>query len=190
MNHPDQDFAQYILRGIEQGFRVGFDPMRADLQSARRSLLSAMERPDVIEKYLAKEMSAGRVVQVAPGLAEAVYCSPFGVVPKKSKPDAWRLIVDLSSPEGHSVNDGIGKELATLTYVSIDEVMEQVLQSGRGALLAKMDIKQAYRNVPVHPDDRTLLGMSWKKEVFMDTTLPFGLRSAPLIFSALADALQ
>ena len=56
--------------------------------------------------------------------------------------------------------------------------------------MAKMDIRQAYRNVPVHPCDRILLGMQWQGETYVDAALPFGLRSAPLIFSALADALQ
>ena len=63
---------------------------------------------------------------------------------------------------------------------------------GRGSVLAKMDIKQAYRNVPVYPpppQDRLLLGMYWNDAVYVDATLPFGLRSAPLIFSALADAV-
>ena len=52
-----------------------------------------------------------------------------------------------------------------------------------------MDIKQAYRNIPVHPTDRYLLGMKLEERTFVDTTLPFGLRSAPMIFSAVADAL-
>ena len=52
-----------------------------------------------------------------------------------------------------------------------------------------MDIKQAYRMVPVQPDDRRLLGMGWEGKVYIDKTLPFGLRSAPLIFLAVADVL-
>ena len=60
---------------------------------------------------------------------------------------------------------------------------------GPGAQLAKLDICRAYRIVPVHPQDRPLLGMSWRDQCYIDTTLPFGLRSAPKIFSALADAL-
>ena len=55
--------------------------------------------------------------------------------------------------------------------------------------MAKLDLKEVYRAVPVHPDDQPLLGMRWKDQVFIDATLPFGLRSAPKIFSALADAL-
>ena len=53
-----------------------------------------------------------------------------------------------------------------------------------------MDIQQAYRMVPVHPDDRALLGMRWEGGVYIDTRLPFGLRSAPIIFTAVADALE
>ena len=79
---------------------------------------------------------------------------------QKNRRGKWRLVIDLSSPDGHNVNDGISKELASLTYnMSVDYVVRGLLQRGRGALLAKMDIKQAYRNIPVHPQDRLLLGM-------------------------------
>ena len=32
----------------------------------------------------------------------------------------WRLIIDLSHPAGHSVNDGIPKNLCSLSYVMLD----------------------------------------------------------------------
>ncbi len=38
------------------------------------------------------------------------------------------------------MNDGINKELASLSYVSVDEVAQQVARLGKGALMAKMDI--------------------------------------------------
>ena len=98
--------------------------------------------------------------------------------------------MDLSSPEGRSVNDGIDKELTTVAYMSVDDAMAEVLRRGNGTRLAKMDIQQAYRNVPVHPLDRHLLGMEWQGKVYVDGTLPFGLRSAPLLFTAAGDALQ
>jgi len=42
-----------------------------------------------------------------------------------------------------------------------------------GTLLAKFDLKSSYRNVLVHPDDRWLLGMEWKGQLFVDTA-PLG----------------
>ena len=32
--------------------------------------------------------------------------------------------------------------------------------------------------------------MCWRNRIFIDKTLPFGLRSAPVIFSALANAIE
>ena len=64
-----------------------------------------------------------------------------------------------------------------------------VQQFGCGSVLAKFDIEAAYRIVPVHLQDRLLLGMVWQGELFVDGALPFGLRSAPKLFNAVADAL-
>lgn len=59
-----------------------------------------------------------------------------------------------------------------------------------GSLLAKTDIKSAYRLVPVHPEDRHYLGMEWGSYVYVDGMMPFGRRSAPIIFTAIADVLE
>ena len=73
-------------------------------------------------------------------------------------------------------------------YVSVAEIASVVLRLA--SLLAKSDVKHAYRQIPVHPDDRWLLGMRWNGNLFCDATLPFGLPSAPIIVSAVADALE
>jgi len=89
----------------------------------------------------------------------------------------------------HSVNDGIAKELCSLSYTSVDDVVSCILSLAQGSVLAKLDIKHAYQNIPVHTHDRRYLGMIWNDKVFIDAVLPFGLWSAPLIFSAVAGAL-
>ena len=48
----------------------------------------------------------------------------------------WHLIINLSAPEGYSINDGIGKELSSVSYNSVDNVVACILKLGRGALLA------------------------------------------------------
>jgi len=62
------------------------------------------------------------------------------------------LIVDLSSPEGSSVNEGIDTELAILSYASIDHLAALVAMEGKGSLLVKAIIKEAYRMIPIHPE--------------------------------------
>ena len=187
--HPDQRFRKYIVDGIRWGFRVGFDYSRT-CRKAKRNMASASQQPQVIADYLSKECAAGTVIgPLDPALFPCLHISRFGVIPKGDS-GKWRLIVDLSSPEGESVNDGISEERCSLSYISIEDAGEEVKRKGRGALLAKVDIRSAYRVVPIHPEDRWLLGMLWDGGLFLDLALPFGLRSAPKIFTAIADAAE
>ena len=74
--------------------------------------------------------------------------------------------------------------------MTVDDAARVIEASGWGAYLAKVDIKNAYRIIPVHPEDRALLGMQWEGALYVDAALPFGLRSAPKIFTNVADALE
>ena len=92
--------------------------------------------------------------------------------------------MDMSFPAGSSVNDGIDESLCSLTYVGIGDAVKGITERGQDTQLAKVDVKSAYQNVPTHPDDWWLMGMFSKEGLFVDTTLPFSLRSAPIIFTA------
>ena len=187
--HPDQRFWQYVFNGIRSGFRIGFD-YRNTCCSKKRNMKSAVENPQVVHNYLEEECKAGRVVGlICPGEYPFVHTSSFGVIPK-STPGKWRLIVDLSSPERGSVNNGIRESWCSLTYATVDDAIRGIVSNGRGALLIKVDIRSAYRVVQIHPDDRWLMGMLWDGSLFVDTALPFGLRPAPKIFTALVDAAE
>ena len=81
------------------------------------------------------------------------------------------------------MNDGVRKSLSSLSYAGVPDVIEGC----SGALLVNINIKSAYRHVPIHPDDRWLTGMIWDGALLI---VPFGPRSAPKIFTALADAAE
>ena len=182
-DHPDRAYVDYLLRGISQGFRIGYNRSHI-LQPSRANLPSG--NPEVIVDYLKREVALGRMM-VCPSRT-GIHVSPMGVIPKKNRPGKWRLIVDLSAPEGGSVNDRISREQSTLPYSSVDHLSALVLSRGRGAHLVNADVKEAYRTVPVHEDDQPLLGISWQGVTYVNRVLPFGLRSAPKIFTAIADA--
>ena len=95
----------------------------------------------------------------------------------------------MSFPEGSSVNNGIPSDLCSIQYLKIVEVAQALVQSGLGTPLAKIDVESAYRIILAAPANRHLLGMCWQNQLFIDATLPFGLRSAPIIFNLVADAL-
>ena len=98
--------------------------------------------------------------------------------------------MDLSSPRGSSVNDGINPDDFSMHYIKLDQIISMVAKHGPGAMMAKFDVEAAYRNIAVHPEDRYLLGLKWRGQLFVDLALPFGLRSAPYIFNCVADLVE
>ena len=186
-SHPDRNFVTYICTGLRDGFRIGF-ARTAPLRSTSANMFSAVQHPEIIDEYISKELRLGRIL--ATSCHPAIHINRFGVIPKGHNSGKWRLITDLSYPPGNSVNDGIDPKHCSLQYTTVEDVAGAAAKLGRGALMAKIDIEAAYRLVPVHPHDRPLLGMEWKGQIFVDLMLPFGLRSAPKIFNAIADALE
>ena len=191
--HPDKAFVRFLLKGLREGFRIGFHHP-APLQSAPRNMLSALQHPHVVQEYLGRECARNRMlgpysrsdVRDMPPL----HINRFGVIPKGHNTGKWRLITDLSHPPSRSVNDGIDPALCSLTYSSVEQVAEVAASYSPGALLAKIDIESAYRLIPVHPENRWLQAVEWQGKYYVDPMLPFGLRSAPKPFNAIADALQ
>ena len=115
------------------------------------------------------------------------HCSLVGIIQKLHQPGRFRLIVGLSSPQGVSVNDPIPSDLASLHYPRIEHAVKLIAQHGCGTLIAKLDLQSAYRKNSIHPADQHLLGISWDGAMYTDKALPFGLRLAPKVFSAVAD---
>ena len=106
-NHLNQPQVAFVLDGLRNGFRLEFHHSRK-LKSATTNKPSAKQHPDVIDRYLANEVSLGRVAgPFSSSPLPNLHISSFDVIPKKGQPGKWRLVVDLSSPGGWSVNDGI-----------------------------------------------------------------------------------
>ena len=189
-SHPDQQFSAFILRGLSYGFRVGYSSSRGALRSRGVNHPSSLANQAVVGSYIADEVKVGRLVgPILYSFRGFVHTSPIGLVPKGHASGKWRMIVDLSSPRAASVNSGIDEALCSLRYASLDNAIELIRHLGPGTELLKMDLKDAYRVVPVHPDDYHLLGITWNGHTYVDRSLPFGLRSAPKLFTAVADAM-
>lgn len=110
---------------------MDFESQLVTWQSARGNMSSAVEQAEVIVKYLQEELAANQVVCIQDADADLIHCGPYDVIPKRNGPNKWRLIVDLSSPEGHSVNDGIIRDLSSLFYVSVDDIVAGIVQQRR-----------------------------------------------------------
>ena len=113
----------------------------------------------------------------------------MGVVPKKHSTE-WRTIYHLSYPPGDSINDHIPKDPFSLSYVRVDDAIHILQSLGKGAFMAKTDLKSAFRLIPIHPNDWSLLGIYWQSQYYVDMYLPFGVRSGPFLFNLLSDGLE
>ena len=109
-----------------------------------------------------------------------------------------RVIHDLSWPPTMSVNSFIDIEDFRVEYMSVDDVVEHVKHLGHGCYLAKLDLADAFKHVPVRQEDWPLLGSTWyayvpatdsyELQYYFDRVLMFGGRSSPRLFNDIAKA--
>ena len=183
--HPDQEFVRFILQGLSDGFHIGFSCQGGGLRSTSKNPPSSLANPGVITSYIQDEIVAGQIVgPLAIQVHEWVHCSPIGLVPKSRGTGQWRMIVDLSYPASRSVNDEIASDPCLLKYSSVDNALQFITKLGQNTVLIKVDLKSAYHSTDCH-----LFGIHWDGKVYVDQALPFGLCSAPKLFTAVADAI-
>ena len=186
-SHPDPQFSGYVVSGLTKGFNIGF--VGPDRTVIANNLRSATDHTQHITEYLKTCCSDGQTAgpfQSQP--FPSMRCSGLGVVPKKN--GKLRVIRHLSAPPGTSVSDGISREDFSLRYLRVDDAVCHILHYGRGALLTKLDIRNAFRLIPVRPEDYHLLGIHWQDKFYYEKVLPFGLRSSPYIFDRVATVIE
>lgn len=181
--YPAEEAAEQLFRGFLEGFFIPF-------VLSREPFFSARENPGVLVEKVGKEVSLGRVFgPFSDPPFSNLRVSPLGVVPKKEA-GKFRLIHHLSHPKGSSVNDGISKEDASVSYVSFDRAVMLVREAGAGALLAKSDIESAFRLLPVHPDCHHLLGFQVDGWYYYDACLPMGCSISCHFFKLFSSFLE
>ena len=87
-DHPDKIYVQWIIKGIQQGFRIGFDHC-CSCYPANTNLRSQV--PQIILEHLSKEVSLDRMHCYPLGSEpKGTQISPIGAIPKKNRPGKWR----------------------------------------------------------------------------------------------------
>ena len=134
---------------------MGYDWSRPRL-CAKANMPSVKAHPAIVQQFIDSELREGHMFgPFAPDeIQHPVHISRFRVIEKKNQP-------------------------GFMSYTKVDNVVQGFWQSGVGSMLAKINIKNAYRVVPVHPVDKHLLATAWRGKLFVDRALLFGLRSAP-----------
>ena len=145
-SHPDKVFVRELIDDLQHGCSIGYTGPQFAKQA--NNLLSAHQQATVIDAKLQKECEVGRILGPfqSPPLPN-FRTSGLGLVPKHD--GGWYIIYHLSAPAGHSINDFIDPLTYSLLCCSIDDAYTIISKLGPGALLSKIDLKNAFRLIPV-----------------------------------------
>ena len=106
------------------------------------------------------------------------FYSRLFLVPKP--PQRWRPVIDLSRLN---------------TFLHVEKFKMETPESIRTSLIpgewvASIDLSDAYLHIPIHPSSRKYLRFCYKAQVFQFTSLPFGLATAPQVFTMIVKEVK
>ena len=116
-------------------------------------------------------------------------CSPLGTATRKCNTKR-HVFNHYSWPKVFSVNQETPDEEGKIIYDSFASAAAALCDSGKGSVMAKLDLKDAYRHIPVRNSDWPLLGFHWEGKFYYPVVLMFSGKSAPYIFNMFAEALH
>ena len=162
---------EFLLSVVQHGIMLVPDP--GVLQPFDvPNYASAADHASQVSVTLSEELQQGWVAPVDEGFSPFVH--PIGVVPKGS--GGIRIIHDHSVPVGLGLNDH--QIYVRLSYDSLESALPFVVPR---AFMARLDISSYYRHFPIHPSQWGLQCFRWDGQLFVDSRLQFGARSAPEI---------
>lgn len=152
-----------------------------------------------VTEWMAKQVERGRTIPVSNAEARSLiglFTSPVVGAPKPGGADGEiRTCHHLSAGGDASVNEGINFDpLSPIGLLQIDSVVAHMrylrrLHPGRRIRLAKLDMKEFFRQIPLRRRDMARVTQRWNGIMNMHTAFTFGARSAPHVCSVVTNAL-
>jgi len=161
--------APWVVNVLRRGFKLMFWE-QAPLTTTPISLPDRPSHSQVVQAETLSLLEKGAVEVVKDPSTPGFYSRLF-VVPKPN--GKWRPVIDLK---------------ALNHYVKVPKFKMESLQSIWSALLPgnyafSLDLQDAYFHIPIHKSHRKFLRFVVKDQVYQFRALPFGLASAPWIFT-------
>lgn len=197
------DRLDYWLKGYDgekrkflgEDFKVGFRIPFAGQRSCRLSgnVTSVSKNLDILKHKIQIEIDNRRVAgpfKVIP--FQNFQSSLLGLVSKYSGETIvdYRVIHNLSFPEGTSVNDDIQEEFKSVQYQDIEDAVALMGKYGKNCGLFNLDIQNACKVVPIHYSDWELLVFTLDQDFYVDKTLPMGLSYFCHLFEEFSTAVH
>ena len=178
----------YLLQGLTEAFCIisrDSELRHAELRNYKSA--TELDVHDKVEQTIGEEIQHGNYIVTA---EKPTIVSALGAIPKPYS-DKMRLIHDCSRPQHSNVNSYTDTQ-HHYSYVTVDTAVSLIKSN---AYLAKIDLKSAYRHVPIHLSNYPATGLAWQfcgdntLTYLYDCKLPFGVAKSPEIFHRLTQAI-
>ena len=180
----------WVIEGLLYGFTLHYEG--PDLLPSK-ILISSFKSPDedlAVQQMIAREVRLGRILGPyrTPPFSNFLMHKIF-LVDKPAADPPYRLIHDFSHPSKVALNSYIPHHWRTVQYPSVDHAVEHILRCRQGALLAKFDILDGYRNLEVRPEEACLAVFAVSDSFYVDQRLVLGCSSACKTFQRFSESL-
>ena len=197
----DKQKTKFLVDSFRNSFPIGYQGDRNIQQTAPNLKITVGTKIDLWNKVM-KEVEVGRYAGPYESIPFKNYIqSPIGLVPKDGG-RATRLIFHLSYPRAKgknvtssSLNANTPRDLCSVTYADFNSAIKLCIKKGDNCKIGKTDVKSAFRNLGIRPEDWMLLVMKAESPIngktyyFVDKCLPFGASISCAHFQAVSDAI-
>ena len=161
---------------------------------------SLLQHPEAYHEMVANELQKGRYIGPCTRLEVETLIGPFqssplSWVPKPGKPGKFQAVHNFSFPRSPtptvtSINEAIDADLYPCTWGTFDTICFIIYNLPSGSQAAIRDVAEAYRTIPVIPDQwpGLVVKLLSKDQYVINTCNNFGLTSAGGIYGHLGDA--
>ena len=172
---------EQVFLDLEVGASIGCTGVGRS-PSVSNNAPSAFEYPGQVTDAIATWVKKGFVF--GPVDAEAVPGSAKvnGIMCRPKPSGAVRIILNMSAPEGMSVNDGINLQMFPAVMSSTSKWLAVLNRAGRDCQIMKLDWADAYKHFHVVGSDVDLQWFSWLGRYFAELCLIFGTSSSVGIY--------
>ena len=143
------------------------------IQSECKALQKDQALPTCIQSLLSKN-----AIERVENVKFLGFYSRLFLVPKPHQ--RWRPVIDLSR---------------LITFLHVEKFEMETPESIRTSLIpgewvSSIDLSDAYLHIPIHPNSRKYLRFGYMSLVYQFTSLPFGLATAPQVFTMIVKEVK
>lgn len=176
----------WLTRILTEGLQVSPSSVSVEFAALENYPSAVLLQPQ-LEAYLEEDLKLGHLAKVhVSEVASPLRVHPIALIPKSGQPGKFRLITDISSPNGKSVNDRV-PEPPKFRMVSIRDVFLRVCRNSWGG---KIDVAHAFRNIPLAKLFAGHLAFRVGDFFYFELRLPFGFTWSPFVWNSFSDFIQ